>query len=98
MHLWLNEIYILDFKGEEDEALDILFHEIEDRFMSDMFQEVDQILLEIDLAKLSTTLLVGLAGITFCAKGDLKNRTLLIKRIELLLPTDRREQLISALR
>jgi hypothetical protein len=98
---WLPEVYTLVAEGRNDAAIDRVFGEIDDLLLGGAFSAVDDILLEVELAKLNTTLLVGFLTITFAAKTRLFGREDFVRRVEqrlLVLAPDRIDGLLRGLR
>lgn len=75
---WLNTVYALVEKGDQNLAIDVLFYEVDD--MSN--QECDKILLRVDLDQLDVALMIGLLSITLVRKAELYNRVEVFRQVE----------------
>lgn len=97
---WIALIYELDSTGQVDAALDRLFDEVDDLLVAGEFTKVDELLMELDLTRCSTTLLVGFLSITLAAKKKLFAREDFTRRVEqrlrALVP-DRAQRLMQSL-
>ena len=71
----------LDQHGQTDEALDILFDQIDEMLLSGEFNRVDQLLAETTPSDFSVELLLGILTATLPGKNRLLNREALFERI-----------------
>ena len=97
---WLYDIYALCEAGSTDTAIDVLFKNIDSMSRNGEFEECDRLLLEIDLDKLNTSLMVALLSITLAAKNQLPQRVQVIAAIKSRLQEtdpDRVENLLKRL-
>jgi len=99
--LWLDEVYSLVARDHVDEAIDILFRNVDELLTAGAFDRCNDLLRTIDLKRLDTHLLVGLATITLPAASELSFRSALLARIETrlkLLAPERVDRLLAGLR
>lgn len=82
MILWIEEMYSFVEAGKTRPAISLLFREVDERFHSGEFSLCNEELKEIDLKRLSPSLLVGLLSITLAAKEKLPYRKELVQKIE----------------
>ena len=75
---WLEAVYALVKKGELDEAIDVLFYEVDELSNPDC----DEMLLQMDLDRLDVALLIGLLSITLVRKAKLSNRVETFRQVE----------------
>lgn len=86
----LERIYNLDQRGKFCACLDEIFNYFDDNFLDGKFQECDDMLLKIDVNRLSEHTLVGILSITKSAEDKLNNRetirNMISRRLELIIP------------
>lgn len=63
-HPWLEKLYILCESNNNEEAIDMLFDNIDDLLTYGKMNECDELLKAIKIDRLNITLLVGLLSIT----------------------------------
>lgn len=98
---WLTEIYALVKAGNPDDALDILFRQIDELLVLDQASQCEDILRSIDLQKLDSNLLVGLLSITLPIASTSTARAKVFERIERRFRLDfpsRADRLLAGLR
>jgi len=71
---WIENIYNNINKSLIDNAIDILFKNMNDYFCNGEFEIADEALNIIDINKLDSNLVIGVLSITFAARNHLKNR------------------------
>lgn len=97
---WFEKMYGLVEGDRADEALDILFEEV-DTLLRDDMDLVTEMFEAIDLSRLDTNLLVGVLSITLAGKEYLPSRPQLVQRVEerlRILASERIEGLMKGLR
>ena len=91
---FLAVVYYLDAAGDLDNATDRLFDYIDRLLHVGMFEIVNEILRQVQVQKLSTSLMRSLLTITLAAKRHLKDREEFFERVEKEM-TDRRGTAIT---
>ncbi len=76
---WLNKAKDIDRVGKSDEALDIVYDNIDKMLSNNNFIGVDSLLSEIDINEYSVDMLLGLLTSTLPAKNKLENRKYLLE-------------------
>lgn len=71
---FLRSIYQLDARRNVRRALDKVFAEFDQLHQSGKFADADKLLARANVAKLSTTLIVGFLSVTLPAKPELAER------------------------
>ncbi len=79
---FLDHVARLDTLGNHDAALDILYDKIDGLLRSERFDEVDQLLSNIDVDDLSPDLLLGILTASLPAKSKLPSRTVFFEKVE----------------
>lgn len=85
---FLEIIYKHIENSEIEEAGGLLLERIDESFERDKFFEVDELISKIDISKLNPTLMVGLLSFTYSGKDKLRNRPLMVSKIEEKLTKD----------
>ena len=97
---WLDELYALVERERTDDAVDLLFENVDELLSAGRFDRCDEILRTIDLNRLDTHLTVALLSITLAARGQLPYRVRLMEharaRLSVLAP-ERVDRLLSGL-
>ena len=99
--LWLNDVYSLVAADGPDDAIDVLFNNIDDMLLAGDFARCDDLLMVIDPKRLDTNLLVAALSITKAAAEKLPTRARFVQRVERRvgeLAPERLESLLSGLR
>lgn len=99
--LELENIYSLVEGKKDDLAIDVLFNLVDDLLWAKKFDEVNDLIQQVEIDRLSNNLLVGLLSITSTVKDKLSERAFLVDRIETRFKatdSDRVEGLIRGLR
>lgn len=99
--MWLEDIYSLVAQGKVDDAIDVLFHNMNAMFRRGEFVLCNEWLRAIDLKRLDANLLVGLLTITRSVSAQLSFRAKLVTKIEELLQSlapGRAERILNGLR
>ncbi len=78
----LNQVYRLDASGDTQVATDKVFDYIDRLLSSQMFEICDEILKQVKVDRLSTSLMRSFLTITFAAKDHLNERTEFYKKVE----------------
>lgn len=78
---WLYDLYALVQEEEIDDAIDLLFDQVDDLLLAGDFEECNNLLLSIDVKMLDVNLLVALLTITYPAKDELRDRGSVVRRI-----------------
>lgn len=73
-HGWLNDVYSFVEANDMPEAINTLYRNVDRSFRQGQFSEIDFLLGQIDLDKLSPELWAALLTITCAAKSKLGNR------------------------
>jgi BioD-like phosphotransacetylase family protein len=81
---WLERIYTLVASGHSDDALDVLYKEVDSILEIHNFLGCEQMMSDVDLERLDETLLVGLLSVTLPAAAHLSSRANLYTRIQSL--------------
>jgi hypothetical protein len=71
---FLEEVYRLNNEGTIEDATDLIFSTIDRLLCGNEFSAIDNILINIDIEKLSTSLMRSFLTITYAGKDHLKNR------------------------
>jgi hypothetical protein len=79
---WLDDVYLLVARGQIDDAVDVLFSNLDEMLLVGHFSRCNALLRVVDLKKLDTNLLVGLLSITLSAKALLPERADVVGRVE----------------
>ncbi len=98
---WVSELYSFLSKGDRESSVDLLMDRMDDLFYAGCFEEANEILQKLDLARLDPTLWVCLLSITKATEEHLPHRASLVREIETLLVQiipDRAENLLRGLR
>ncbi len=72
--LWLRRAVQLEENGRDDEALDVIYRNVDQMLLEGHFALCDQLLGDLDPSKLSVDLTVAFLTITLAARGRLRNR------------------------
>lgn len=99
--MWLEDIYSLIAQRKIDEAIDILFKNVNEMLCKNEFILCNDLLRTVDLKRLDTNLLVGFLTITLPASTELPFRATLVKRIDeklRALAPERAERILNGLR
>lgn len=64
----------LEKQGRPDAALDVVYSQLDSAFHAGKFQKVDELLLDLDVDKVPTNILLGIMTITWAARRSLRNR------------------------
>jgi hypothetical protein len=97
---WLIDIYILVVLDRSDEAIDVLFREVDGMLLAGEFERCDQFLQIVDLSRLDTELIVGVLSVTLKASDKLPSRAEFFRRVSERfrdLPTGRAAGLLRGL-
>lgn len=78
----LNQVYRLDAGGDTQAATDKVFDYIDRLLSSQMFKICDEILKQVKVERLSTSLMRSFLTITFAAKDHLRERTEFYRKVE----------------
>lgn len=81
-NIWLQKLYDFVENSKDDDAIDLLFDNIDDLLIDHRIDLCEEILNIINLEKLNSNLLIGLLSITNSAKTYLPTRTKIISDIE----------------
>jgi hypothetical protein len=89
----------LDRRGRTDDALDLLYDSIDDRFRSALFEDVDALLSSIDPEHASIDVLLGVLTATLPAASLLPSRSELLKQVRGMLESagEPSDQLLAGL-
>ena len=79
---FLEGLYRLESSGNSRKAVDQLIDCVDDLLTNGKFDECDELLRQVDVAKISPTLIITFLGITRAAKEKLRSRSLLCNRIK----------------
>ncbi len=97
---WLEDVYSFVQQNKLDDAIDVLFYNIDDLLLAGELYKCDCLLKTIDLKRLDTNLVVALLSITKSAKHKLSERASFVlralNRLNELSP-DRVSKMISGL-
>lgn len=78
---WLERVYALAAADQHDDAIDIVFEQIDTALCEDRFADVDAALSAADVSRLTTYEMVGFLTITLAARSKLANRSAFIERV-----------------
>ncbi len=78
----LDRVQRLETLGHSDEALDLLYDQIDGMLVAGKFSEVDRLLASADAQSLSLDLLLGLLTATLPARSKLASRADFVSRVE----------------
>lgn len=78
----IDKIYYLVASSKTDEALDFLYDIVDSLLTTQSFYLCDQMLVNIDLSKMSVDTLIGALSITLSAKQLLPSRPQFFQRVE----------------
>jgi len=82
LNIWLSHIYDLIKINKIDDAIDILFSQIDNRLLKGEFKQCDEILKSINLQKVNITFMICVLAITSPAKDKLLYRKELFENIK----------------
>ncbi len=98
---WLDEVYSAVAASLQDDAVDLMFDQIDDLLCEGKAPQVNDLLSHIDIKRLDTTLMLAVLSITKPAAELLTNRDGFVRRVEKSLrqqAPERAERLLSGLR
>lgn len=98
---WVEQMYTLIASNELEDAIDLLYDNVDEMLLAGKMSECDAILRTIDIHRLEGHLMVGVLSITLAAREHLPHRTVLVAEIEehfRLTDPDNVEALMSGLR
>jgi len=73
-YFWFTQAIALDEDGKEDEALDIIYNEIDGMLINQEYSKVNNFLNELSPHEYSLNILLGILTITFYCAEHLPNR------------------------
>lgn len=79
---WVLQMYDLVASKRLEEAIDLLYDNVDDMLLEGKMQECDDILQQIDIRRLDSYLMIGLLSITLSASEHLPHRKVLVEEIE----------------
>lgn len=79
---WIMQMYGLIASHELEDAIDLLYDNVDDLLLAGKMQECDAVLRTLDLSRLESHLMVGLLSITLVASDHLPHRKTLVVAIE----------------
>lgn len=79
--VWLERVYVLVSQAELEDAIDLLFEQVDDLLLAGRFNDCDKILQKVDIDRLETNLMIGLLSVTLAAAKELPNRALVMSAI-----------------
>lgn len=80
--MWLDDVYSLVVKGKPDDAVDIVYENVDRMLERGEFERCDSFLRVVDLSRLDTNVMVALLSITMPAATKLKARAEVLASIE----------------
>lgn len=98
---WVEQMYALIASNELEDAIDLLYDNVDEMLLADKMSECDAILRTIDISRLEGKLMVGVLSITLAAREHLPYRAVLVAEIEehfRLTDPENVEALVSGLR
>lgn len=96
-HPLLDRVYELDAAAAIDDALDAVFEQFDDLFVTDRFDVCDNILAALDPARVDVAITVGVLTATLPARGRLDRREAFVRSVEAYLQRTRAPEEVEGL-
>ena len=82
---WLTDAVSLENAGREDEALDLVYRNVDELLRNGQFNDVETLIREVNVDDLPTDVMLGILSITLSARGHLPSRTRFVNQARILL-------------
>lgn len=82
MAMNLETLYALVDQGDKEDVLDYIIRGVDALLCAGKFEELDRVLADADVTRLSAPALVGLLNATLCVKDRLPARSAFLRRLE----------------